>query len=122
MGARLNANFGFPRIAGRRGKQNALRVSLRPNYAGMCIHSSRTIGHDGGLCGFGKAKECLANLVVLPGSNTVMFADASNLYGIAFAAAQPAENFRGPIEFERRLGGGRLPFFKGRNSIVAYEP
>lgn len=60
------------------------------------------------LYNFDHAKEGLTNLVVLPESNTVMFADAHNLYGIDLAAATPTETFRVPIEFKRKMGGGEV--------------
>lgn len=61
-----------------------------------------------GLYHFDKAKEGLTNLMILPETNTVMFADASHLYGIDIAAAQPTETFRVPIEFKRKIGGGDI--------------
>ncbi|MES2695645.1 MAG: PQQ-binding-like beta-propeller repeat protein [Verrucomicrobiota bacterium] len=60
------------------------------------------------LYNFDKAKEGLTNLAVLPESNTLMFADAHNLYGIDIAAATPTETFRVPIEFKRKMGGGEV--------------
>ena len=59
-----------------------------------------------GLYHFDKAKEGLTNLMVLPETNTVMFADAANLYGIDTASPQPKETFTVPIEFKRKMGGG----------------
>lgn len=53
-----------------------------------------------------KPKEGLTNLMVLPEIQTVMFADAYNLYGLDVSAAQPAETFKVPIEFKRKMGGG----------------
>jgi len=38
---------------------------------------------------FDKAKEALTNLLVLPDSHTVMFADAANLYGIDVSGTTP---------------------------------
>jgi outer membrane protein assembly factor BamB len=61
-----------------------------------------------GLYHFDKAKEGLTNLMVLAETNTVMFADAANLYGLDVAAAQPTETFRVPIEFKRKMGGGDI--------------
>ena len=52
-----------------------------------------------------KPKEGLTNLLVLPETNTLMFADAHNLYGLDLASAQPVETFRVPIEFKRKMGG-----------------
>lgn len=60
------------------------------------------------LYNFDKAKEGLTNLMVLPETNTVMFADAHHLYGIDIAAATPAETFKVPIEFKRKVGGGEI--------------
>lgn len=54
---------------------------------------------------FEKAKEGLTNLMVLPESNIVLFADAANLYGIDTSEA-PKEAFTVPIEFKRKMGGG----------------
>jgi outer membrane protein assembly factor BamB len=54
---------------------------------------------------FDKAKEGLTNLLVLPETNSVMFADAANLYGIDVSGATPAESFTVPIEFKRKMGG-----------------
>ncbi len=58
-----------------------------------------------GIYHFDKAKEGLTNLLVLPETKTVMFADAATLYGIDTAAATPAETFSVPIEFKRKMGG-----------------
>lgn len=55
-----------------------------------------------------KPKEGLTNLLVLPETNTVMFADAHNLYGLDISAAQPVETFKVPIEFKRKMGGGEV--------------
>lgn len=60
------------------------------------------------LYNFDQAKEGITNLVVLPESNTLMFADAHNLYGIDIAAAAPTETFRVSIEFKRKMGGGEV--------------
>jgi outer membrane protein assembly factor BamB len=57
---------------------------------------------------FDKPKEGLTNLMVLSETNTVMFADASHLYGLDIAAAQPTEAFTVPIEFKRKMGGGDI--------------
>lgn len=61
-----------------------------------------------GVYHFDDAKEGLTNLMVLPESSVVMFADAGNLYGIDTAGAQPKEAFRVPIEFKRKIGGGEI--------------
>ncbi len=58
-----------------------------------------------GIYHFDHAKEGLTNLMVLPETNTVMFADASTLYGLDTAAATPTEAFHVPIEFKRKMGG-----------------
>lgn len=55
-----------------------------------------------------KPKEGLTNLLVLPETNTVMFADAHNLYGLDISAAAPVETFKVPIEFKRKMGGGEI--------------
>ena len=57
---------------------------------------------------FEKAKEGLTNLMALPEHNTVLFADATNLYGIDISGAQPKESFTVPIEFKRKMGGGEV--------------
>ncbi len=57
---------------------------------------------------FDKAKEGLTNLMVLPETNTIMFADATTLYGIDTAAPQPTEAFAVPIEFKRKMGGADM--------------
>jgi outer membrane protein assembly factor BamB len=58
------------------------------------------------LYNYDEIKEGLTNLLLLPETNTVMFADATNLYGLDLTANQPVENFRVPIEFKRSMGGG----------------
>lgn len=60
------------------------------------------------LYSFDKPKEGLTNLMVLPESNTIMFADAGNLYGLDTSAAKPTEAFTVPIEFKRKMGGGEV--------------
>lgn len=55
---------------------------------------------------FDKAKEGITNLVVLPETNSVVFADGANVYGIDTAAATPAEAFKMPIEFKKKMGMG----------------
>jgi outer membrane protein assembly factor BamB len=55
---------------------------------------------------FDKAKEGITNLVVLTESKTVVFADGANVYGIDTAAATPAEAFKMPIEFKKKMGMG----------------
>jgi outer membrane protein assembly factor BamB len=55
-----------------------------------------------------KPKEGLTNMLILPETNTVMFADAHNLYGLDISAAQPVETFKVPIEFKRKMGGGEI--------------
>lgn len=83
---------------------NGQTVALREPLGVVALNAAD--GKD--LYNFDKAKEGLTNLVVLPESNTLMFADAANLYGIDIAAAQPTENFRVPIEFKRKMGGGEV--------------
>jgi len=58
--------------------------------------------------GFDKAKEGLTNLMILPETNTVMFADGASLYGLDVGATQPTETFHVPIEFKRKMGGGEV--------------
>ena len=55
---------------------------------------------------FDKAKEGITNLVVLPETNNVVFADGANVYGIDTAAAAPVEAFKMPIEFKKKMGMG----------------
>ncbi len=55
---------------------------------------------------FDSAKEGITNLTVVPETNTVVFADGAHVIGIDAAAATPAESFRVPIEFKRKLGVG----------------
>lgn len=55
---------------------------------------------------FAKAKEGITNLMVLPERNTVIFADAYELYGLDTSGAVPVEKFSVPIEFKRKMGGG----------------
>jgi hypothetical protein len=55
---------------------------------------------------FAKAKEGITNLMVLPERNTVIFADAYELYGLDVSGAVPVEKFSVPIEFKRKMGGG----------------
>jgi outer membrane protein assembly factor BamB len=55
---------------------------------------------------FDKAKEGITNLMVLPGRNTVIFADAYELYGLDVSGPVPVEKFSVPIEFKRKMGGG----------------
>lgn len=57
---------------------------------------------------FEKAKEGITNLMPLPEINTVLFADAANLYGLDASGAQPKEAFTVPIEFKRKMGGGDI--------------
>ncbi|HVU25672.1 MAG TPA: PQQ-binding-like beta-propeller repeat protein [Opitutus sp.] len=61
-----------------------------------------------GIYHFDEAKEGLTNMMILPENHTVLFADAYNLYGIDTAGAKPAEAFRDPIEFKRKMGGGEI--------------
>ncbi len=55
---------------------------------------------------FTKAQEGITNLMVLPTLNTVLFADAQELYGLDISGPTPTENFSVPIEFKRKMGGG----------------
>jgi outer membrane protein assembly factor BamB len=57
---------------------------------------------------FDKAKEGITNLMVLPEANTVVFADGGNVYGIDAVPATPAEAFKVPIEFKRKMGAGSI--------------
>lgn len=61
-----------------------------------------------GVYHFEKAKEGLTNLMVIPETSTILFADASNLYGIDVGGDAPAEAFHVPIEFKRKMGGGDI--------------
>ncbi len=60
------------------------------------------------LYNFDHAKEGITNLVVVPETSTVVFADGANVYGIDTAAATPAESFKVPIEFKRKMGVGSV--------------
>ncbi len=53
---------------------------------------------------FDQAKEGITNLVVIEPSKTVVFADGAHIYGLDAGAATPAEIFRAPIEFKRKMG------------------
>jgi outer membrane protein assembly factor BamB len=53
---------------------------------------------------FDKAKEGITNMVVVDSTKTVVFADGANVYGIDAAAATPAESFKVPIEFKKKMG------------------
>ena len=55
---------------------------------------------------FTKPKEGITNLMILPEHHTVLFADASNLYGLDVSGATVAEKFEVAIEFKRKMGGG----------------
>ena len=55
---------------------------------------------------FDKAKEGITNLVVVPATNSVVFADGANVYGIDTSAATPVEAFKVPIEFKKKMGMG----------------
>jgi outer membrane protein assembly factor BamB len=57
---------------------------------------------------FDKAKEGITNLVVVPASNLVVFADGANVYGLDSAAAVPAEAFKLPIEFKKKMGAASV--------------
>lgn len=83
---------------------NGQTVMLRDPLGVVALNAAD--GKD--LYNFDKAKEGLTNLIVLPESNTLMFADATSLYGIDIAAATPTETFKVPIEFKRKMGGGEV--------------
>ena len=57
---------------------------------------------------FDKAKEGITNLVTIPASNLVVFADGANVYGLDTAAATPVEAFKVPIEFKKKMGAGTV--------------
>ncbi|MEY2881362.1 MAG: hypothetical protein RLZZ15_3742 [Verrucomicrobiota bacterium] len=57
---------------------------------------------------FDKAKEGITNLAVVPGANLVVFADGANVYGLDTAGATPAEAFKSPIEFKKKMGVGTV--------------
>jgi hypothetical protein len=48
----------------------------------------------------------ITNLMVLPETHSVMFADGKELVGLSTEGAVPVETFRVPIEFKRKMGGG----------------
>lgn len=53
-----------------------------------------------------KPKEGLTNMLLLPETNSVLFADGGNLYGLDLSGPGAAESFKVPIEFKRKMGGG----------------
>lgn len=55
---------------------------------------------------FDSAKAGITNMVVLAESKTVVFADGANVIGIDASGATPAEAFKSPIEFKRKMGAG----------------
>jgi outer membrane protein assembly factor BamB len=56
---------------------------------------------------FDKAKEGITNLIVVGAdTKTVVFADGANVYGIDTSGATPAESFKMPIEFKKKMGVG----------------
>ncbi|MBI5772103.1 MAG: PQQ-binding-like beta-propeller repeat protein [Verrucomicrobia bacterium] len=55
---------------------------------------------------FDSAKAGITNMVVVPGSKLVVFADGANVLGIDASGATPVEAFRNPIEFKRKMGVG----------------
>ena len=55
---------------------------------------------------FDQAKEGITNMVIVPETNLVVFADGGHVFGIDAAAATPAEAFRMPIEFKTKMGVG----------------
>ncbi|MDP3069250.1 MAG: PQQ-binding-like beta-propeller repeat protein [Opitutaceae bacterium] len=55
---------------------------------------------------FDQAKEGITNLVVIAATKTVVFADGANVYGIDASGATPAEAFKSPIEFKKKMGVG----------------
>ncbi len=57
---------------------------------------------------FDKAKEGITNLVLVPASNLVVFADGANVYGLDNSGATPVEAFKVPIEFKRKMGAGSV--------------
>lgn len=57
---------------------------------------------------FDQAKAGITNMVVVPESKTVVFADGSNVYGIDTSGAAPVESFKVPIEFKRKMGAGSV--------------
>ena len=57
---------------------------------------------------FDKVKEGITNLVVVPASNLVVFADGANVYGLDTAAVTPAEAFKVPIEFKKKMGAATV--------------
>jgi outer membrane protein assembly factor BamB len=81
---------------------NGQQVMLREPLGVIALHAAD--GKD--FYNFDKAKEGITNLVVLPESKTMVFADGANVYGIDAAGATPAEAFKTPIEFKRKMGMG----------------
>ncbi len=57
-----------------------------------------------GLYHFDKASDGITNLIVLPEAKTIVFADGGNVYGIDASGAVPAEAFKLPIEFKKKMG------------------
>lgn len=50
----------------------------------------------------------LTNLMVIPETHTVMFADGKELVGLSTNTATVSETFRVPIEFKRKMGGSDI--------------
>ncbi|MCF3652466.1 PQQ-binding-like beta-propeller repeat protein [Synoicihabitans lomoniglobus] len=57
---------------------------------------------------FAKPKEGITNLMMLPETNTVLFADANSLYGLDVSGETVTEKFEVEIEFKRKMGGGDI--------------
>lgn len=57
---------------------------------------------------FDQAKAGITNMVVVSDTNTVVFADGGNVYGLDASAATPVEAFKVPIEFKRKMGAGSI--------------
>lgn len=47
----------------------------------------------------------ITNLMLLPETHTIMFADGKELVGLSTEGENPTETFRVPIEFKRKMGG-----------------
>jgi outer membrane protein assembly factor BamB len=81
---------------------NGQQVMLREPLGVIALHAAD--GKD--FYHFDQAKEGITNLVVLPETKTMVFADGAHVYGIDAAGATPAEAFKVAIEFKRKMGMG----------------
>lgn len=81
---------------------NGQQVMLREPLGVIALHAAD--GKD--FYHFDQAKEGITNLVVLPETKTMVFADGAHVYGIDAAGATPVEAFKVAIEFKRKMGMG----------------